>query len=405
MNNKGFTLVELLAVIVILAIITSLANISVTKIMKDSKNDLTDVQIKLIEDAAHVFISSNLDKTPNSGDCVYITLGTLKETGILNDNIKNFKKNEDISDDLIIKISAETSEYGNLIFNYDIDVKNDKECVYVQPNKVYKTGEIVYFDVEEGSLCTETEYKESYNETVDDYLNSKTGYNGINKMENQNSCLKFYAFNDDLDNKTLDLILDHNTTAYVAWNSTSNIVGPNEVIVQLYNDTKKWKGTVIPKDYSIDQTGQISNAKYTINYSKRPSYALENDGAFKARLITLREIAEITKNINFDETTSFTYYYFNSLTNNAEIGRGDVCASTVCEYGWLYDRTKVDCETYGCKNNSYSEYDETGYWTSHSDTNYLERALYVNYEGMINGDSVNNSISIGVRPVITILKK
>jgi len=155
----------------------------------------------------------------------------------------------------------------------------------------------------------------------------------------------------------------------------------------------------------VDQTGKTSNAKYTIKYSKKPSYALETDGAFKARLITMQEIAKITENTSFDETTSSNYYYFHDLTNNAETGRGDVCSSIGCEYGWLYDRTKDDCETFGCKNNSSSGYNETGYWTSYSDANYSDRALCVNYDGIVHGDGTNNSISAGVRPVITILKK
>ena len=51
MNKKGFTLVELLAVIIILSLLALLASTSVSKIVKDSKSDLYDTQINLIKSA------------------------------------------------------------------------------------------------------------------------------------------------------------------------------------------------------------------------------------------------------------------------------------------------------------------------------------------------------------------
>ena len=235
----------------------------------------------------------------------------------------------------------------------------------------YTNGEVVYFNVDTGEKCS------NYTETQ-----SNTG--------TKSGCMKFYAFNDD-GKDTLNLILDHNTTATVAWNSSgSNASGPSEVLTQLNDDTKSWVGTITPSNYTMDQTGQISNAKYTIDYS-----------GYKARLITAQEIAKITGNTTWDEKISNSVFYFDTNTTTAST----MCKSgniTGCKYGWLYDRTSTDCTTRGCLNNS----DQTtyGYWTASSRAGYSSNAWRVSLIAIVNTSSVDSSLSDGVRPVITILK-
>ena len=240
--------------------------------------------------------------------------------------------------------------------------------------KIYKNGEVVYFDVTTGTKCS------NYTETQ-----SNTG--------TKSGCMKFYAFNDD-GKDTVNLILDHNTTAMVGWNSSgSNASGPSEVLTQLNDDTKSWVGTETPSNYTMDQTGQKNNAKYTIDYS-----------SYKARLITANEIAQITGNTTWDEKVSASnYYYFDSKTTTAS----DTCKEgniSGCLYGWLYDRTKTVCTKYGCLNNADSSMSGVGYWTSSSRAASSNSVWYVNYLGFVNDVLVNYSGSHGVRPVITILK-
>lgn len=51
-NKKGFTLVELMAVIVILAILMTLGGVSVFKVVEDSKSELLKDQINSLKDTA-----------------------------------------------------------------------------------------------------------------------------------------------------------------------------------------------------------------------------------------------------------------------------------------------------------------------------------------------------------------
>lgn len=357
MNTKGFTLVELLAVIIILALLTLLASTSVTKLVKDSKEELSSTQIELIKSAAEMWGAENIDKLPSSGQCTYITLGDLKEYGFLDSSIVDATNNQEISNDLKIKIVGTKSEYGKLLLKYETNPENIDGC-----NRIYSNGQPVYFNVSIGEACTN--YTESQSAT-----GVKTG------------CMKFYAFNDSVENDTINLLLDHNTTAVVEWNSNgSNANAPTTLLSKLASDTGSWMGTETPINYSVDQSDAVSKANYTVDYS-----------TYNARLITAEEIAQITGNTSWDLITK---YYFDSLTSTSSptCKSGDTSG---CEYGWLYDRTDKNCTNYGCLNNS--DVSTYGYWTASS-------PWYVSLSGILDSNNVSADNSFGVRPVITVLK-
>ena len=269
------------------------------------------------------------------------------------------------------------SKEGTTMTVGDYDVKyNQEKNKYEATEKgnasaTYTNGQEVYFNVSTGTKCSSSDYTETQSNT------------GVNS-----GCMKFYAFNDD-GKDTVNLILDHNTTSVVAWNSSgSNTSGPSEVLTQLNDDTKSWVGTETPSNYTMDQSTQGSKAKYTIDYS-----------GYKARLITAQEIATITGNTSWDEkraNSSSKWYNLDSNTNST------TSCKSGCKYGWLYDRTKESCTTYGCLNNS--DKSTYGYWTASSCASYSDIAWDVNYYGDVNTRRVSFSSSYGVRPVITVLK-
>ena len=265
----------------------------------------------------------------------------------------------------------------------------------------YEDGYPVYYDVATGDRCT------NYHED-----NSITGYNGVYEgdnstatTENQNSCLKFYAFNYDEGDTVINLLLDHNTTANVRWTNaqtTVNTNGPIDVINQLKTDTSSWIGTEVPSDYTVAQT---TGGNYTIDYDN------EDDTLdYKARLITVNEIAEITgadtkEGLMFDESTTKynRWFYFDSLSQ----AKSETCKignTTGCNYGWLYDRIRTECTTYGCLNNvTGSNLDNMyGYWTSTSIFSDASLAWSVHGSGCLSNYYVYNQYN-GVRPVIEVL--
>ena len=346
MKNKGFTLTELLGVIIILSILVLLVFPKVYNSVKSNKNGDKVVE-KIIYNATSLYIDDNSDyyiKDQSKTYCVKI------KDLVDNDNLKapvKYKDKSDITNYMTVKITYNDG------FSYEI--VNNEDCI-----KSYNNGEVVYFNVDKGMKCN------NYTETQ-----SNTGVNS--------GCMKFYAFNDDGGDK-INLLLDHNTTASVAWNSSnSNGSGPNEVLTQLYNDTYLWQGTETPLNYTMDQRGRESNAYYTIDYKE-----------YRARLITAQEIAQITGATSWNEltATSSDWYSFDSKD------------------GWLYDRTSTYCTDDGCLNNADSSTpaEMHGYWSASSTAVGISYAWNVNYDGGVYRDYVARSDVFGVRPVIEVLK-
>ncbi len=137
MNKKGFTLVELLAVIVILALLALLTSTAVTKLVKDAKNDLSDTQIQLIKSAADTWVADNLNNLPSSGSCGYLTLQDLKYYGLLDNVILDPKNNEEISNDLKIKITTTTSAYGNPVTKAEVNPESIEGCEPIYNSSCY----------------------------------------------------------------------------------------------------------------------------------------------------------------------------------------------------------------------------------------------------------------------------
>ena len=79
LNKKGFTLVELLAVIVILAVIMSIAIPSITSSIERSKDKQKTQIIKLIESAGELYV----DKHKNTVKTGPITLDKLIGDGLI----------------------------------------------------------------------------------------------------------------------------------------------------------------------------------------------------------------------------------------------------------------------------------------------------------------------------------
>ena len=132
----------------------------------------------------------------------------------------------------LIGISLLLNQLG---INYNVTLNNDLKT---ETNKVYENGTAIYFNPETGLKCTESEAVST--------TGVKTG------------CMKWYAFNDSSDSNTLNMILDHNTTAEVTWGDyTSNIEGMTKVAEQLRIDTASWNGVT-----TLSQI--IDNFDYTI---------------------------------------------------------------------------------------------------------------------------------------------
>ena len=87
MNKKGFTLVELLGVIVILSLLTLISAIAITSIVKSSKETLSDTQKDAIIYAAKLWTKNNLNQLTQDGYCTTKSVDDLKNAGYLSDTL------------------------------------------------------------------------------------------------------------------------------------------------------------------------------------------------------------------------------------------------------------------------------------------------------------------------------
>ena len=201
------------------------------------------------------------------------------------------------------------------------DDKKDEETI-----DVYKDGTAIYYNPETGKKCNESE--------------------AVSTPGTKSGCMKWYAFNDKEGNATVNVILDHNTTA--------------RVHTSLKADTNNWKNT--------------------------------------ARLITANEIAKITGHSTFDASKA-GQAWFCFDTNKSDTTNYCAKEKGTSKYAWLFDYT-IGCTDYGCNVSDSSTY---GYWTStlyKDDTHY---AWHVSRDGSLDYGRVTNA-GYGIRPVITISK-
>ena len=350
---QGFTLIELLAVIVILAVIALIATPLIMNVINDAKKGAA-------RDAGYNVIKAGELKAATEG----IAGGNPPFHYDENSNLdmkgtKPSKFTLDINKDMDTELKAwlngycVVKNYGNETVTIDESKKSESDCVTggSSSNKKYENGEVIYFNPETNQKCSASEYK------PDNSLN-----------ENKSGCMKWYAFNDTEDSSTLNVILDHNTTYRVAWNSTNSNSEMKEVKTALESNASNW-------NEEIKKT---------------------------ARLIEANEIAKITGNTEFDASNSdkdLSYWLEDSAYNEESEEPSVFPQPGQAKYKWLFDYT-LDCTNVGC---SIADNDTYGYWTSTPSVSYADYAWFVS-DDKLAYYSVNLTSFFGVRPVITIQK-
>lgn len=110
--NKGFTLIELLAVIILLGVLSLIATVTVNTTLNKNKTDACEMQKENVISSAKIWSNKNVFSLPSEdGKSITITLKQLKDDGFVDDNIKNPKTDELLSDDMKIKITKVDNNY------------------------------------------------------------------------------------------------------------------------------------------------------------------------------------------------------------------------------------------------------------------------------------------------------
>lgn len=124
--KKGYTLLELVATIIILGIVGLIAYPTINKTINKNRERLYENQLKQIEESASKWAYQNLDSLPTiEGEVVTISLLELKRNGYIDLNIKNPINKNPISNDSTITITLKDNNYV-----YDINLKEGNVLDY-----------------------------------------------------------------------------------------------------------------------------------------------------------------------------------------------------------------------------------------------------------------------------------
>ena len=128
MNKKGFTLIELIGVIVLLSLVTAIATLSLSNYLKQGREKSFEILINSFEDATLDVITSCLANPDSSEICnrfelndsiaggTYITLGNLLDYNFIEDIKNPWKTSERCSRDSFV--IAFRNDKNNLSFDY-----------------------------------------------------------------------------------------------------------------------------------------------------------------------------------------------------------------------------------------------------------------------------------------------
>lgn len=215
--KKGFTLIEILAVVTIIGLIFILVIPKIATSLKNKKGDVDTTTNNIVLAAAKSYVADNhdkFDKTDNNTYCLPISTLTKKE--YLESPVKNVTDDVDITNTKSVKITY------NKGFKYEVVDKKECEVVYIPP------CESDYCD-SNGNGYTEVEYLES---TGTQYIDSETRLTLNTEFE-----LKFgFTKSQSYFNTPYGLIQDNNFLGLYSYGNGNIFTSFGNKLDIVYND-------------------------------------------------------------------------------------------------------------------------------------------------------------------------
>ena len=125
-NRKGFTLVEVLVSIGLLALIGAVIGISLNKAFKDNNKNNYNEFVEKVKSAAMLYVNNTVDIINDLNDNSFkvITIGDLINNGYLNDNLVNPSTNEKVGKNEEIQVSYDSDYELIVVYPYTNDNKD-----------------------------------------------------------------------------------------------------------------------------------------------------------------------------------------------------------------------------------------------------------------------------------------
>lgn len=305
MSKKGFTLVELLAVIVLLGIISVLIVPKVSDSISNSKNKAYEAQVASIKKGVTDFFIENSSLFSTDG-IFSLTLGTIKQGGYLPVNIKNpiTRKNFSnesririIKDGDIIDIELDLEDLVDVTDDYNVDfpilVLNGEYIEYVDVNSEYN---------DLGATAKSSDGDDIASISSQIYLNGEEVYSV--DVTNLNTYNIVYSATDN-DGNTVSAT----RTVIVRDNEAPVISVPNETVININNvdSFNLLDGVIITDNYDADVAIKVDSeldnvvGNYVVTYTAVDS--------------SLNQSIE-RRIINVTDSLPSSYQYLNYIMSN-----------------------------------------------------------------------------------------
>lgn len=129
LNKKGYTLVELMATIVIIAIISSIAVVSYNAFIKQTNTRVYETYIDTVHDEMAMYLSKNTVEIPNNGATKTFYLNNMNFTEIRNpDNTSDKCKSSDQTKDSYIEVTRSDKSIISLKYKVCLKCNSYNKC-------------------------------------------------------------------------------------------------------------------------------------------------------------------------------------------------------------------------------------------------------------------------------------
>lgn len=141
MKKNAFTLVEVLAIIIILGIIATIATPVILRSINQNSETMYSVIENQLIDASKDWAAINSSSLPDvDGEYTVVTLQELKESGLLKLNVKNPRTGKIFSNQSLIRITKKNNNFTHDVITYDLidadEVEDDAPIITLNGSQI-----------------------------------------------------------------------------------------------------------------------------------------------------------------------------------------------------------------------------------------------------------------------------
>ena len=385
LNKKAFTLVELLAVIVILSTLILIVMSKMTSLTNQKTDDVDDVTFNLLTKAAKIYLDDNSFNYPiRQGSTYCVSLKTLTDNDYLEAPIKSFKTSTDITNQKTIKVKYDNGYSYSLVDNGACEeiipickAVEDATTPNKPPYEEYTPGDAYDCEVKAGNW-----YRF--------YILSVEG-NNVNLIAQQNitSTGEFTSESQDND--------EWYKTELVESEDLEHKYGPQTAYNYLKEATKNWNNIPLIKSFTHYDEGNQSNSEY--GYQSIITGFDSTTGDYITTIIPYS--SDYGNPITYKNMRARLPYYNEIIENTSCKIYSTSDDNGTCPL-WMVNYL-FESEYYAMSEKINSEGANSGYWTLSSYGRINELVLLISNEGNVSYNQMYLP-NFGVRPVITLSK-